>query len=382
MRVAVVTDSLAGPTDESTTTVLRVGEQLHALGHTVLVLCTRVTPDARAGLVSGLLPRGSVREVQPRALRATLAEFGPDVVHAASPFGLGARALREARGSGVATLAVHDIDLPAHLARRAGALGAGAAGAAWAWVRRVLCLADRTLAPSWTMAAELTRHGVPRVGVWGRGVDTELFHPGRRGLGASAALRHSTVRDAEVLVGHLGRLAPEQDLGRLEEVVRVPGVRLVVVGEGPSRLEVAVRLAEAAADVRGRRHRPPVLLGAGSAQARADACAALDLLVHPGARGTFARDVQEAAASGVPVLAAARGAAAELVGHGRTGLLVDPGRLGGYAEAVAALAADPARRARMGRAGRARAEGRTWAALTAELLTHYDAVRSRATVAA
>ncbi len=377
VRVAIVTDSVTDPTDDTTDTVLRVAAELGALGHRALVVCAR----AAGGAVDARAPV-PVHRVHPRALRATLARFEPDVVHATSAFGLGARALREARALGIPSVAVHDTDVPAYLAHRAGVLGVGASGPAWRWVRRVLSPADRTLVPSWSMSAELAGHGVPQVAVWGRGVDMALFGPWRRDGGRAAALRESLVPDGEVLVGHVGRLSPEQDLGRLEEVVRVPGTRLVVLGDGPSRLELAVRLTEAAADVRGRPNRPPVLLGATSPQARADACAALDVFVHPGARGTFARTVQEAAASAVPVVATARGAAAELVGHGRTGLLVDPTRLGGFAEAVAALAADPGLRARLGRAGRVRAAGRTWTALTRELVAHYDAVRTGTAAAA
>ena len=382
VRVAIVTDSLPGPTDDHHDAVLRVGDELRALGHQSLVLCARAAPGTLGRSARGTPPAVVVREVRPRGLRATLAGFAPDLVHAASPFGLGARALRDARTLGVPSVAVHDADVPAYLAHRAGALGAGATGAAWRWLRRVLSLAGRTLVPSWAMAAELTDRGVPRVAVWGRGVDMAVFGPWRRTREPAASLHRSLVPDGEVLVGHVGRLAPQQGLGRLEEVVRVPGTRLVVVGGGPSRLELAVRLTEAAADVRGRPNRPPVLLSAASPEARADACAALDVFVHPGARGTFAWTALEAAASGVPVVATARGAAAELVADGRSGLIVDPGRLGGHGEAVAALAADPALRARMGRAGRARAAGRTWTALTRELVAHYDGVRSGTVAAA
>jgi phosphatidylinositol alpha 1,6-mannosyltransferase len=376
VRVAIVTESLLPRGDDASVDVRRVGEELRALGHAPLVLCARTAPGHGAGFP---VP---VRAVPARALRGALVTAAPDVVHVTSPFGLGARALREAHTLGIPSVAVHETDLSAYLANRAGALGAGASGAAWRWVRRVLSLADRTLAPSAAAREDLVRHGVPRVGVWGRGVDTALFHPGRRTGEPSASLRRSLLADDEVLVGHVGRLAPGSGLGRLEEVVRVPGVRLVVAGDGPSRVEVALRLAEAAADVRGRPNRPPVLLGAASPEALATVHGALDVFVHPGTRDPFGRAVQEATASGVAVVAPSRGGAAALVDHGRTGLLVDPDRLGGYAAAVAALTADSALRARMGRAGRARAERWTWVELTDELVGHYADVRARSSAAA
>jgi phosphatidylinositol alpha 1,6-mannosyltransferase len=62
------------------------------------------------------------------------------------------------------------------------------------------------------------------------------------------------------------------------------------------------------------------------------------------------------------------------VAEGVTGYLVAPGDPAALAAAVAALAADPAARARFSAAARRRVLGRTWSALTDELIDHYDAV--------
>ncbi|MCE0447171.1 glycosyltransferase [Streptomyces tricolor] len=100
----------------------------------------------------------------------------------------------------------------------------------------------------------------------------------------------------------------------------------------------------------------------------------MDLFVHTGPFETFCQTVQEAMASGVPVVAPAVGGPLDLVDHGRTGLLVPPFDAAAVQEAVRALAADPARRAVYGAAARATVEGRTWAAVGDQLLTHYDDV--------
>ena len=65
----------------------------------------------------------------------------------------------------------------------------------------------------------------------------------------------------------------------------------------------------------------------------------------------------EAAACGRPLVAADVAGCREVVRPGETGLLVPPQDVEALAEAIAGLAADPARRARMGRAGRALIEG-------------------------
>jgi phosphatidylinositol alpha 1,6-mannosyltransferase len=102
--------------------------------------------------------------------------------------------------------------------------------------------------------------------------------------------------------------------------------------------------------------------------------ASLDVFVHTGPFETFGQTVQEAAASGLPVIAPAAGGPLDLVAEGVTGYLVPPGDPGALAAAVEALAGDPELRARLGAAARRRVLGRTWPALTDELLGHYAAV--------
>jgi glycosyltransferase involved in cell wall biosynthesis len=62
----------------------------------------------------------------------------------------------------------------------------------------------------------------------------------------------------------------------------------------------------------------------------------------------------EAMAMGVPVVALRVGGVGELVDHGVTGLLVDPGDDRALVGAIEAILRDPARAARMGAAARAR----------------------------
>ncbi len=377
VRVLVVTESFLPTLNGVTTSVCRVVECLSAAGHQVSVLAPRPAPDRHGRVPVHTVPSVSVRAfptgIPTGAVREVLEAVRPDVVHVASPFVLGARALHEAAQLGVPAVAVYQTDMPSYLAQHGpGLLGTGAAGAAWRWIRRVHDLADLTLAPSSATLAELAAHGVGRTARWGRGVDSTLFHPSRRERAAAA--RRELAPDGEVLVGYVGRLAPEKELGRLDAVARVPGVRLLLVGDGPSRGRTATRLAEAVASVPGRPNRPPVLLGQRAGEVLADAYGAFDVFVHPGTRETFGQTLQEAAATGLPVVAPARGGPLDLVDHGRTGLLFDPDRPDDLADHVQALALDPGERRRMGLAGRAAVQGRTWAAVTDELVGHYDRV--------
>ncbi|MCT7355405.1 glycosyltransferase, partial [Streptomyces sp. 15-116A] len=245
--------------------------------------------------------------------------------------------------------------------------GAGEA-AAWRRIRSVHAAADLTLAPSGAALRDLEAHGVPRVKLWPRGVDTERFRPDRR----DETLRRALAPNGELIVGYVGRLAPEKQVELLGGVCGLPGVRVVVVGDGPSRPGLEQSLPGA------------VFLGRRTGEELGRIFASLDVFVHTGPFETFCQTVQEAMASGVPVVAPAVGGPLDLVAHGHTGLLVPPRDADAVRDAVAALAADPGLRASYGAAGRAMVEGRTWAAVGDLLIGHYADVLAgrRTTVAA
>jgi phosphatidylinositol alpha 1,6-mannosyltransferase len=235
-------------------------------------------------------------------------------------------------------------------------------------------MADLTLAPSSAALDDLTRNGVPRTALWGRGVDTALFHPRFREDAGARALRRTLAPEGETLLGYVGRLAPEKELGRLAELAAVPRSRLVLVGDGPCRAEVGAVLAEAVARTPGRPNRAPVFLGRRDGDDLARAYAAMDVFVHTGTRETFGQTLQEAAASGLPVVAPARGGPLDLVQDAVTGYLFDPDLPGALRDAVTALAEDPAARAAMGAAGLAGVGGRSWESVVDQLLGHYASV--------
>jgi phosphatidylinositol alpha 1,6-mannosyltransferase len=117
-----------------------------------------------------------------------------------------------------------------------------------------------------------------------------------------------------------------------------------------------------------------VFLGQRHGEELASIYASLDLFVHSGPHETFGQTLQEASASGLPVVAPAVGGPLDLVDDGVTGFLVPPGDRGALAAAVAKLTAEPELRAAQGRAARQKVLGRTWQALGDELIGHYEAV--------
>jgi phosphatidylinositol alpha 1,6-mannosyltransferase len=235
------------------------------------------------------------------------------------------------------------------------------AGPTWGWIRRVHNQADATLAPSTMAAWTLRRHGVDRVELWARGVDLERFHPRHR----SPLLRRRLAPRGELLVGYVGRLAAEKQVHLLAPLRDLPGVRTVVVGDGPAAGRLRLEM--------------PRVTFAGFKQGAELAAyfASFDLFVHTGADETFCQAVQESLASGVPVVAPAAGGPLDLVRHGDNGLLYPSHQPELIRQAVAELAARPAWREQLAGRARASVEGRSWESVGDELLACYEAVSGR-----
>lgn len=364
LRVAVVTESFLPTLNGVTTSVCRVLEHLAARGHEAIVVCPGPAPAEFAGARVVTVPAVSYRQfpvgVPTPTLRATLADFDPDVVHLASPFVLGARAVASAGRLGIPSVAVFQTDVAGFA--RSHHLGA-LAPVAWRWIRWMHGRADVTLAPSSATMADLAQNGVPRVGLWRRGVDGVRFNPARRAGPGVAALRRELAPNGEVLVGYIGRLAPEKHVHRLAALAGIDGVRLVVGGDGPARRAVEKSLGSDA-----------TFLGMLDGDPLADTFAALDVFVHTGTEETFGQTIQEALASGVPVVAPARGGPLDQVRPGVNGVLYDPGDDGALRAAVIDLARDAEARERMGLMARDGVTGRTWEALGDQLVGHYRKV--------
>jgi phosphatidylinositol alpha 1,6-mannosyltransferase len=359
VRVAIVSESFLPQVNGVTNSVLRVCEQLTGHGHEALVIAPGPGPAEWCGVPVVRTPSCPVpgyrdfRVALPfLAMTAALHEFGPDVVHLASPAVLGAQGATAAAELGIPCVAVYQTDLAAYVGRYRLGL---AEPMVWRRLVRVHAAAARTLAPSRAAVHQLQAHGIDRVVRWGRGVDVERFRPGRR----DEALREAWAPGGQLVVGYVGRLAHEKDLGLLTAVQELAGVRLVVVGDGPQRRQLERQLDRA------------LFTGVLTGDRLAAAFASLDVFAHTGPHETFCQAAQEALASGVPVVAPAAGGLLDLVRPGLNGLLFAPGSAEELAECVRTLQQQPALRRRMGEEARRSVEGRTWEAVGQELVQHY-----------
>ncbi len=368
MRVAIVAESFLPEVNGVSNSVIRVLEHLRRTGHEALVIAPDTPPgQPRAERIhdgirvhrvpSRMFPKVTTLPLgvpTPR-LVSVLRGFDPHVVHLASPALLGYGGVRAARWLGVPTVAVYQTDVPGFAASYGIPM---TARAAWAWFRHLHGLADRTLAPSSVTMESLVAHRFPRVHRWARGVDLLRFAPSAR----NEALRRRWSPHGKPIVGFVGRLAPEKHVERLIGLAAGDAVQLVIVGDGVDRDRLRSAMPTA------------VFTGALYGDELAAAYASMDVFVHPGEHETFCQVVQEALASGLPVIAPDAGGPRDLVTPWRTGLLLGVNEFEArLPEAVAHLIAE---RPRYAPAARRSVVGRSWPVICDELLGHYEAVLS------
>lgn len=362
VRVAIVAECFLPEINGVTNSVLRIVEQLDGRGVETLVIAPGCgpasygrTPVERVPAVGLPFYQSLSIGLPTRRVRDILRGWDPDVVHLAAPVVLGAAGVRAARALGVPAVAVYQTDLAGFGAR----YGLGfASNATWNWLRRVHNQADLTLAPSTLAAWSLRAKGIGPVGIWGRGVDLDRFHPRHR----SQLLRRRFAPQGEVVAGYIGRLAAEKQVHLLGHLGGLSGVRTVIVGDGPA----AGRLVEQVPTA--------TFVGFRSGAELSAHAASFDVFVHTGANETFCQSIQEALASGVPVVAPAAGGPLDLVRHGDNGLLYPAGDGTMLRQAVAELAGDGERLRALASQARPSVAGRTWSCLVDQLLGHYSDV--------
>lgn len=364
MKVALVAESFLPHHNGVTNSLLRVIDHLASRGDEAMVIAPE--PKGSKGPARyGIAPITHVpamgwpgyRDVRVSlsgvsTVSRVLEEYGPDVVHVASPFTLGWTAVRAANELDVPCVAIYQTEIPSYAGRYRFGWGEGIL---WDRVLSIHERADLTLAPSTYALRQLEQLGVPRLRLWPRGVDATRFHPSHR----DDALRAAWAPHGEVVVGYVGRLAPEKRVEDLIQLAQLPGISIVIVGEGPDRDALRAHLPGA--------HFTGFLAG----DELARAMASLDVFVHCGELETFCQTIQEALASAVPVVAPRRGGPIDLVDHGATGYLYPPGDMDALVGYVRHLVEDGRVRRQFSARARASVEGRTWARVCDRLLDYY-----------
>ena len=268
------------------------------------------------------------------AVRADFLRGEFDLVHVSTPGPMGLLGLRLARAAGLPVAGTYHTDFPRYARELSG--DPGLEQAAWRMMRWFYGQLDAVAAPSASTASELIGRGrIPhdRVRVVGRGVDPARFHPGRR----MESIRLAAHGDRPRKILFVGRVSREKNLETLVLAFRLlcrrrPDVSLVVVGDGPYRQEMEFALEGL----------PALFTGPLHGDSLAAAYASADCFAFPSETDTFGRVLLEAQASGLPVVAAAKGGPLDVVEHDHTGILLPRMSPEPLARAIEAVL-DPAR---------------------------------------
>ncbi|HKK03945.1 MAG TPA: glycosyltransferase [Gammaproteobacteria bacterium] len=306
-------------------------------------------------------------------LTEAIDDFGPDIVHSQHPFLLGSTAVRVARHRGLPLVFTHHTlyeqythyvpgDSPA-LKRFTIELAT-----------RYANLCDQVFAPSESLRDLVRERGVTTpVEVIPTGVYTERFAEGD----GAGFRRDAGIPPEALVIGHLGRLAPEKNLPFLAEAVaqfigEQPQAHFLVIGSGPSEDEM--RAIFAANGIESRLHFAGTLQG----RALADALHAMDLFAFASKSETQGMVLTEAMAAGLPVIALDASGVREVVNDRENGRLLREETPQAFAAALRwAATLDEEASAALRQAALETAEAYSMERCAATALACYRAVRAR-----
>lgn len=361
MRLLIATDSFAPKIDGVADTAGVLAHHLAARGHDV-VIAAPAPGKTRAGdarvvrLPSFPFPLyPEVRGVYDfRQMSRVIQAHRPDatLVLTVGPVGLAAMRMLP-QDSRIVHL--YTTDMPGYLRAYRAPFLVPAMDQLLRWMGRRSVV---TLCPTEVVRSDLEARGVGLLGIWGRGVDTALFNPGRR----SEAMRELLTKGEpdRPLVLFVGRLAREKRVLDLLEATRLlRHARFAFVGDGPQRAELERLFPRERTVFTGYLRGTPL----------AEAFAAADVFAFPSDTDTFAQVVLQAMASGVPVAVAAGTAPATLVPDGVAGLHLEARSPSAFAEGIGTIIDDRALHDRMAAGALHAVEGRTWAALVQTMET-------------
>ncbi|MBO1346228.1 MAG: glycosyltransferase [Hormoscilla sp. GUM202] len=375
MRIALFTETFLPKVDGIVTRLRHTVDHLQRNGDRVLIFCPEGgLTEYKGAQVHGLswmplpwypelkmaFPRPEIGEV--------LEKFQPDIVHVANPAILGLGGIYYAKTLNIPLVASYHTHLPKYLQH----YGLGMLEQVlWEMLKGAHNQADLNLCTSTAMVSELRSHGIERVDLWQRGVDTELFDPEL----ASKEMRSrlSQGHPESPLLLYVGRLGAEKEIDRIKPVLEaIPQARLALVGDGPHRLALEAHFADTPTHFVGYLHGVEL----------ASAFASADAFIFPSRTETLGLVLLEAMAAGCLVVAAGTGGIIDIVTDGVNSYLFDPTDAQGAISATVRLLENGEQRETLRRNARAEAERWGWDAATRQLRRYYQGIMGQQLLAA
>jgi glycosyltransferase involved in cell wall biosynthesis len=303
-----------------------------------------------------------------RLIGEVLGRFKPNLIHITGPSELGMLGAWQAHHRKLPLAASWHTNVHEYLARRSqwflrmlplrqsASAGKKIEDLSMSIAAKFYSMAGVLFAPNPELCALLERTAHRPCHLMPRGVDAEIFHPGKR---------KRRPEDKEFVLGFVGRLSVEKNIALLVQIhdelnrLGVTNFRFLIVGHGGDEAWLRERLPSAE------------FTGVLKGEPLSEAYANMDLFVFPSHTDTFGNVVLEALASGVPAIVTPDGGPPTIVRDGVTGRIVPDAE---FTSAIAAILADPAKHVAMRAAARSYALTMSWDSVFEGVYAAYETI--------
>jgi len=274
MRILIVSDAWEPQVNGVVRTLQATIAELRDAGHEVGV----ISPDLFRSIPCPTYGEIRLAFAGWRRVGRHIRAFAPQAIHISTEGPLGLAARRWCLKTGFPFTTAYHTRFPDYVAARMPV----SPSLVWRFIRWFHRPAQRIMVATRSLQRELADQGLGQTMLWERGVDHELFYPGRAPHPALADLP----RPIQLYVG---RVAVEKNIEAFLDAAH-PGTR-VIVGDGPALADLSARYPAA------------VFLGKLGGETLAAAYAGADVFVFPSRTDTFGLVVIEALSCGTPVAA-------------------------------------------------------------------------------
>jgi glycosyltransferase involved in cell wall biosynthesis len=289
MRVLIATDAWHPQVNGVVRTLTSLAANARKLG----VEITFLTPEGFPSVPVPTYPNLRLALPSPRGIARRIEAARPDAIHIATEGSIGFLVRRYCIKRGLPFTTSYTTRFPEYIAARAPI----PEGWIYAVLRRFHAAATVTMVSTPSLMAEFAERGFRNLGMWTRGVDTDLFKPER-------AIDLGLPRPIFACVG---RIAVEKNLEAFLSL-DLPGSK-IVIGQGPQEAELRRRFPDAK------------FLGLLDEKVLPAYLAGSDVFVFPSKTDTFGVVQLEALACGVPVAAYPVPGPRDVVGQDPVGVL-------------------------------------------------------------
>jgi glycosyltransferase involved in cell wall biosynthesis len=299
-------------------------------------------------------------------LQKALKRYRPDIIHFVSPSFLGHFALRYALANNIPVVSTYHTHFPMYVGyylKHIPLVVGFANKIIVPWILRYFYnRCDLVYVPTRPVLEDLIELGIQpeRLTIWARGVDMKIFNPGKRDIPMIEKMcGKNTLRI--LFVSNLNWIKEIRTImGIYKKITKLyPGVKMIITGDGPQKAYMEKHMPGA------------VFTGKLLNTDLAKIYASSDIFLFPSITETFGNVVLEALASGLPVVAAARGGPLGIVREGETGLFARPKNVDDFCGKLRYLIDNPSVLRRMSKKASAYARTQSWDAICREMFASY-----------